>query len=236
MVLYFNNGESRMNFFFALTAVVFLASTNVSACPIADKYPDIWWQAIPQEEIKSWEIAPQHANRCKGEVVLSKRNELGIFSNLGNAGFVMDGIHYKSTEGLWQGMKYPENSNDLRLKDPSVVWPYTRQQVYAMEGFEAKKAGDLANALMKKLGIEWVTYRGRKIEYKGSGAKRHYNIIYKASKLKVMQNAEVKNLLLSTGDLKFIADHVQAADVPPAYKYHEIYMKVRNEIRTRQNH
>lgn len=209
-----------------------LTSGCVHAAPAvsADGFPDAWWAPVPADQIKGWEIPPQSVSRENKEVVLSKRNELGQFSNLGAVSFEMDGVKYKSVEALWQGMKYPENANDDRLKDPSIVWPYTREEVYQMEGFQAKKAGDLANENMKKMGIKYITYNGQKIEYNGSGMNRHYEIIYQASKNKVLQNPALKNLLLSTKDLKFFPDHKQQPNPNPAYLYHEIYMKIRLEI------
>jgi len=198
---------------------------------VNDNYPDQWWVFIPPSELKGWEIAPQAADRSKGEVILSKRTELGIFSNLSEAHFEMDGIHYASVEGLWQGMKYPEGPNDERLKDPNVVWPYTREQVYKMSGFESKAAGDAANANMKQLGIKWITYKGKKIEYKTeTGKVEHYNIIYRASEQKVLQNPEIKNLLLRTGNLKFLPDHTQQPNPDPAYLYFDIFMKIRSGL------
>lgn len=212
-------------------AVFVLFSGCVHATQNTDGYPDAWWKPVPEDQIKDWEIPPQAANRAAGEVVLSKRTELGDFSNLGKGGFTLDGVQYASVEGLWQGMKYPEGPNDERLKDPTVKWPYTRAQVYAMTGFEAKEAGNLANANMKKLGIKWVTYFGEKIEYNGSGKQRHYDIILNASRAKIAFNTDLKKLLLSTGNLKFMPDHKQAADSSPAYFYHDIYMKIREEVR-----
>ncbi len=219
-----------------MKSMYFFMSLLIAGCIHAspaptDSYPDVWWQPVPESDLKGWEIPPQAADRSKGEVILSKRNELGQFSNLAAAPFVMDGVKYASVEGLWQGMKYPENANDERLKDPSVVWPYTREQVYAMSDFESKAAGDLANANMKKLGIKWITYKGKKVEYNGSGVQRHYQIILKASRAKIAQNPNLKKLLLSTGDLKFFPDHTQQPNPNPAYLYHEIYMKIRSEIK-----
>ncbi len=207
-----------------------LSTITVFACPVA-QYPDAWWQPVPEAELKSWEIPPQAADRTKDEVILSKRTELGQFSNLAPTSFTMDRIKYASIEGLWQGMKYPENAQDERLKDPSVFWPYTREQVYAMSDFESKAAGDLANANMKKLGIKWITYEGEKVEYNGSGVQRHYEIILRASREKIAQNPKLKKLLISTGDLKFSPDHTQQPNANPAYRYHEIYMKIRSEVK-----
>jgi predicted NAD-dependent protein-ADP-ribosyltransferase YbiA (DUF1768 family) len=199
-----------------------------------DSYPDAWWVFIPPSELKSWEIPPQNADRSKSEVILSKRTELGIFSNLSQSHFELDGVQYASVEGLWQGMKYPEGPNDERLKDPDIVWPYTREQVYKMSGFESKAAGDAANANMKKLGIKWITYKGKKIEYKTDAGKiEHYNVIYRASVEKVAQNPEIKALLLKTGSLKFLPDHVQQPNPDPAYRYFDIFVKIRTDLQQR---
>lgn len=206
------------------------ASQNASLSVSGDGYPDVWWQPVPADQVSSWEIPPQAADRAKGEVVLSKRNELGQFSNLQAAAFTLDGDRYASVEALWQSLKYPESVNDERFKDKTLTWAYTRDEVKELTGFEAKKAGDLANANMKKLGIKWVTYKGRKIEYSGKDKVEHYELILRACRAKLQENPALVQLLRRTGNLKFMSDHKQAADSPPAYKYHEIYMKLRSEL------
>jgi len=206
-------------------------SSNIGS----DGYPNAWWVVIPQDQIKGWEIPPQAADRSRGEVILSKRTELGIFSNLSEAHFVLDGQSYASIEGLWQGMKYPDSATDDRLKDPNVQWPYTREQVYLMSGFEAKKAGDIANENMKKLGVKWITYQGEKIEYNSElGKIKHYDIIYRASVAKVRQNSEIQKLLQQTGSLTLKPDHTQQPNPNPAYLYFDIYMKIRQDLNTVQ--
>lgn len=205
------------------------AQTDNSVSVGPDGFPNVWWKEVPADQLPGWEVPPQSADRTKGEVVLSKRNELGQFSNLGPAGFVLDGQEYGSVEGLWQGMKYPETKEDERNKE-GIQWAYTRAQVFAMKGFEAKKAGDLANANMKQLGIRWLTYQGRKIVYNGEDAPFHYELILRACRAKLDQNPELTKLLLSTKNLTFMADHKQAPDSLPSYKYHEIYMKLRAEL------
>lgn len=216
--------------FFSVLFSIFLSSCAMAGTNASDSYPDLWWKAIPDDQVAGWEVPPQAADRSKGEVVLSKRNELGQFSNLGAVGFTLDGVQYASVEGLWQGMKYPESASDERALDKSVVWAYTRDQVYAMSGFDAKKAGDLANANMKKLGIKWVTYKGEKIVYNGEGQSRHYELILSACRAKIQQNAELKRLLVSTAPLTFLADHKQAVGTLPSYRYNEIYFKIRGEV------
>ncbi len=193
-------------------------------------YPSEWWKPVPANELASWEIPPQAANPDKNEVILSKRTELGILSNLANTPFTLDGQEYASVEALWQSLKYPESAEDPRLQNPDVKWDLTREQVMKLSGFEAKHAGDAANDNMKKLGLTWVTYQGEKFEPKTSGAQKHYDLIYRASVAKVEQNSKVKAILIKTGNLKLLPDHVQAADATPAYKFFEIYMKIREGL------
>ncbi|MCC2679519.1 MAG: hypothetical protein K0R29_2095 [Pseudobdellovibrio sp.] len=194
-----------------------------------DGYPDLWWQEVPKSELASWEIGPQEADRSKGEVILSKRNELGKLSNFTPAPFTLDGTTYASIEGLWQSMKFPEGPKDERMKDKTIVWPFTREQVQQMTSFEAKRAGDKAGDNMKKLGIEWVTYKGKKIDYKGTEKEVFYDIIFRASRAKLESNPDIKALLLRTKTLKLLPDHHQKPTDPPSYRYYEIYMKLREE-------
>lgn len=198
-----------------------------------DGFPDIWWQALPKDQIADWEIPPQAAKRELSQVVLSKRNDLGRFSNLQAIEFDFEGEHYGSVEGLWQALKYPENANDERFKNPDVVWPFTREQVMKLSGFEAKKAGDIASANMKKLDIKWVTYKGRRLAYSGSDQEtaQHYDLILRACRAKLAADPGLADLLRRTKDLKFMADHKQKPDSPPSYRYHDIYMKLRAELK-----
>jgi len=217
-----------------LFLAVILLTTLVKAQDLnqtgADGFPDHWWQPVPADQMPGWEIPPQAADRSKGEVILSKRNELGQFSNLGATPFVLDGDAYASVEALWQGMKYPENSEDDRLKNPSVTWKKTRQQVMALAGFEAKAAGTEANANMKKLGIKWITYQGQRIEWNGKDVQVFYDLIYRACRAKLDQNPALKDLLLSTKNLKLMPDHNESPGASAAYFYAEIYTKLRTEI------
>ena len=132
-------------------------------------------------------------------------------------------------------MKYPELDNP-KFSDPrrKLNWPYTRAEVADMVAFVAKEAGDLAKPLMKKLGITWLSFEGEKIEYKGSGKSRHYDLIYAATWEKVKQNPKVKSILLKTGNLNLKPDHNQKPSSPPAYKYFKIYMKIRKQLQEQQ--
>lgn len=207
------------------------ASGNKMASGVTDGFPDIWWQAVPEDHVADWEIPPQAAVRSNSEVVLSKRNELGRFSNLHPIAFSFEGEHYGSVEGLWQALKYPEAKDDARFKNPEVVWPYTREQVMKLSGFEAKKAGDIASENMKKLNIKWVTYKGKKLNYSdyAQDTSAHYDLILRACRAKLMADEKLADLLRNTKNLTFLSDHKQKPDSPPAYRYHEIYMKLRAE-------
>lgn len=193
------------------------------------RYPSEWWKEVPKDQAASWEILPQEA--LPGEVILSKRTELGIFSNFAATPFVYRGKTYSSVEGFWQMLKYPEGPDDERLKDKSILWKHTRDEVGQMTAYQAKAAGNLANKNMKKLDIDWVTFEKQKIQYLENGKGVFYQLIYDVEKAKLEQNPEVEKLLRMTGDLKLRADHKQSASSPPAWKYHEIWMEIRQGLK-----
>jgi predicted NAD-dependent protein-ADP-ribosyltransferase YbiA (DUF1768 family) len=188
----------------------------------------VWWKPVPEAGAPSWEILPQAAG--PGEVILSKRNELGLLSNFAATPFNFRGRHYASVEGFWQMMKYPENANDPRAMLRKVTWPHTRDAVAQMTAFKAKAAGDAASRNMKVLGIDWVSFEGERFPYRPKKPGRHYELIVAATREKVRQNAEVKRVLLATGDLKLRPDHHQPRDAPAAWRYYDILMTIRDEL------
>ncbi|HUU85729.1 MAG TPA: NADAR family protein [Phycisphaerae bacterium] len=192
-------------------------------------YPSHWWASVAREEAKWWEILPQEAG--EGEVIVSKRNELGLLSNFAPTPFVFRGRRYPSLEGFWQMMKYPEGPADPRATFPGVNWKHTREEVSQMVAAEAKAAGDLGSENMRAMGIDWVTFDGRRMKYRGAGKGEHYELIVAATREKVRQNPRVREVLLSTGDLVLRPDHRQVADVPPAWRYCEILMEIREALR-----
>ncbi len=187
-----------------------------------------WWEPVPKEDAASWEILPQEAG--PGEVILSKRNELGLLSNFADTPFVFHGKRYRSIEGFWQMMKYPSDAADPRATFPGIVWKHTRQEVSQMVGFEAKAAGDLASKNMKTMGINWVTFDGKRMTYRTTEKGVHYDLIVEAIWEKVRQDSRVRDVLLSTDDLLLRPDHHQSPDVPPAWHYHKILMEIRREL------
>lgn len=205
-----------------------VSSTSPSHRARDSHYPQAWWAPAPKEGAPAWEILPQEAGA--GEVILSKRNELGLLSNFAAAPFEFHGKRYASIEGFWQMMKYPEGPDDPRAKIPGAEWKYTREQVAGLTAFDAKKAGSLADANLKKAGITWVTFEGKQFEYRPETPGEHYRLIVEATRAKVEQNPEVKKVLLATGDLVLKPDHHQEPNAPAAWRYYEILTKIRTEL------
>jgi predicted NAD-dependent protein-ADP-ribosyltransferase YbiA (DUF1768 family) len=183
---------------------------------------------VSREGAPSWEFLPQEAG--PGEVILSKRNELGLLSNFAATPFTFHGQRYASLEGFWQMMKYPEGPDDPRAAFPGLQWAFTRQQVAELTGFEAKRAGTLGNENMKKMGIAWVTFEGQRFEYKPAVPGEHYRLIVAATWEKVRQNPEVEKVLLATGNLVLKPDHQQEPNAPAAWRYYDILMQIRASL------
>jgi predicted NAD-dependent protein-ADP-ribosyltransferase YbiA (DUF1768 family) len=169
-----------------------------------------------------------------GEVILSKRNELGLLSNFAPTPFTFRGKRYASLEGFWQMMKYPEDTNDLRATFPDLEWKLTREQVGQLTAFDAKHAGSAADANMKKMGITWITFEGKRMEPRSATPGEYYKLIVEATREKVRQNPEVQKVLLATGDLILKPDHHQEPDAPAAWRYYEILTTIRTELQKKQ--
>lgn len=194
----------------------------------ASAYPAHWWKAVEKKGAPDWEILPQAAQ--KGEVILSKRNELGLLSNFAPTPFVFRGKRFASLEGFWQAMLFPEDANDPRAIFPGLKWAHTRDQVAAMASFEAKTAGEAAFENMKRMKINWVTYDKKRLEYWTAQKGEHYALIVEAMREKVRQNPKVKEVLLATRGLKLRPDHLQEKDAPPSWHYFEILTNLREEL------
>ena len=192
-------------------------------------YPAHWFAPVNDANKPDWEILPQAAG--PGEVILSKRNELGLLSNFAPTPFTYRGVRYASLEGFWQMMLYPEGKDDPRSKFPGLTWKYTREQVSQMTAFEAKAAGTLAEDNMKKMGIAWVSFEGNRFDYRPAVPGEHFRLIQEATRAKVDQNPDVKKVLLATGPLVLKPDHITSPDDPAAWKYYEILTRIREELR-----
>jgi hypothetical protein len=132
-------------------------------------------------------------------------------------------------EGFWQMMLYPEGPSDPRVTT-GIPWPHTRAQVAAMTAFNAKDAGTAAEENMRKLGIDWVTFEGRRMPYRSPTKGEHYRLIVAAMRAKLDQNPKVREILLATGSLTLLPDHIQEPDAPPEWRYFQIWMDLRAEL------
>ncbi len=208
--------------------ILFLILISSFSFASSAAYPAHWWQEVDRSTAPGWEVLPQQAG--EGEVILSKRNELGILSNFAATDFVYKGILYKSVEGFWQSLKYPESDIDPRATYEGIEWPYTRAEVELMVGFLARKAGGYANSNMREMGIDWVTFQGKRIKFWTNIKGAHYELIKDALRTKAKQNPRVMEILLSTGDLILRPDHIMG-DAPPAWFYNKIWMELRSEFK-----
>src|ERR1700757_3953798 len=127
----------------------FLMALSLLAAQSQPHYPAHWWTPVPEAGKPDWEILPQAAK--PGEVILSKRHELGILSNFAATPFTLHGKRYASVEGFWQMMLYPEGPDDARAKFAGVTWAHTREEVGQMTAWDAKNAGALGYENMKKM-------------------------------------------------------------------------------------
>jgi len=192
-------------------------------------YPKHWWEPVFDSQKPDWEILPQAAG--PGEVILSKRNELGHLSNFWHTPFEFRGARYNSIEGFWQAMFYPESPEDPRAKFPGLKWPFAREIVAQMESHEAFAAGVVGFENMRAMGINYVTLNGERFEYWTREKNEHYRLIVEAMRAKLDQNPRVREVLVSTGDLKLRADHYEPVDAPPSWKYYEIWMEIRESLK-----
>jgi predicted NAD-dependent protein-ADP-ribosyltransferase YbiA (DUF1768 family) len=213
------------------SALALLVALGALACASSPRYPARWWQRYPEQGKPEWEILPHEAK--PGEVILSKRNELGLLSNFAATPIVVRGKRYASVEGFWQMMLYPEGPSDPRATAPGARWKHTREDVAQMVGFEAKSAGELAEENMTKAGIDWVSFEGRRFPYRSAERGEHYALILEAMWAKVEQNEDVRRVLLATGDLVLRPDHHPEPNAPPEWRYFEIWMKIRAELQNR---
>jgi len=83
---------------------------------------------------------------------------------------------------------------------------------------------------MKQMGINWVTFESKRFAYRSRKLSLHYKLIVEASWAKLRQNAEVKRVLQSTGDLVLKPDHYEEQNAPPEWRYYEIWMQIRKQL------
>lgn len=212
-----------------IKTICFFGFFIFSSFAYANDYPLEWWAPVDEHSAPGWEILPQSAK--KNEVILSKRTELGVFSNLAYTPFVLDGQSYSSIEGLWQGMKYPDSNLDQDPRGQVAGWKNSRAEVFQMHGWESKSAGNFANEMYANYNFQFINYFNRTFNYTDgkSGSQFHLELITRAMREKIKQNPALETLLLKTKGLILKPDHRMSEKALPSFKYHEILMKIRDE-------
>ena len=79
----------------------------------APRYPAHWWTPVSEVNKPDWEILPQEAG--PGEVILSKRNELGLLSNFAATPFT-----YRGKLGYYHDSDIVAYYLRARFYDPSI--------------------------------------------------------------------------------------------------------------------
>lgn len=115
---------------------------------------------------------------CRKPINISSRSPmpLKLASNFAHMPFVLDDREYASVEGFWQGLKFPQAADRLRLA--------------SLHGDEARDAGSLAPA------ADVFHYARRLIR---TGTFEHWQLMERACVAKFEQNSAARDALLSTG-------------------------------------
>jgi predicted NAD-dependent protein-ADP-ribosyltransferase YbiA (DUF1768 family) len=99
-----------------------------------------------------------------------------------------------------------------------------------MTAFDAKDAGTAGEETMRKMGIDWVTFEGKRFPYRSATKGEHYRLVVEAMRAKLEQNPKVREILLATGNLILRPDHITEAGEPAEWRYCEIWMEIRREL------
>lgn len=151
------------------------------------------------------------ATREPINVVSSSKNPVArIVSNLADTPFDLDGRHYQSVESFWQGLKFPDDADRMRL---------------------AQCDGPRARAEGSRQGY------GRTLVYEGAeiavGTFEHWQLMERACLAKFEQNPDAQAALLSTGERPLV--HIVRRDSKsiPGVIMAQIWMRLRHRLRNR---
>ncbi|HUH87535.1 MAG TPA: hypothetical protein VL003_05720 [Pusillimonas sp.] len=132
-------------------------------------------------------------------------------SNFQLSPFSIDGKLFASIEGFIQGIKFPED-------DPR------REQAFVSSGWDAKHLGDTAD----RSGAYW---EGKKLAY---GSTEHHELIAKAIRARIVQNAGLAQVLMSTAGSTLIHRVGNEPESPltslPATVFCRILTELRDEL------
>lgn len=131
-------------------------------------------------------------------------------SNLAETPFELDGRRYRAVESFWQGLKFPLDSDRLRIAD--------------CEGPRALSEGS-------RQGYgKTVAYGDTEITV---GTWDHWQLMGRACRAKFEQNAEARVALLATGDRPLVHSVRRDSRTIPGVIMAQIWMRIRREIKER---
>jgi predicted NAD-dependent protein-ADP-ribosyltransferase YbiA (DUF1768 family) len=149
---------------------------------------------------------------CRKPINISSRSPmpLQLASNFAHTPFVLDDRRYASVEGFWQGLKFPQAADRLRLA--------------SLYGDEARDSGLLAPA------GDAFDYAGRLIRI---GTFEHWRLMERACLAKFEQNPAAREALLSTGHRPITHRVEPDSRNIPGVIMAEIWMRIRDHFHNR---
>jgi predicted NAD-dependent protein-ADP-ribosyltransferase YbiA (DUF1768 family) len=130
-----------------------------------------------------------------------------LISNLAPTPFVMDGAHYASVEGFWQGLKFPDDNDRTRIGE--------------LDRHSARKSGEKA----KK--VESIVYGGRDIRV---GTYDHWQLMERACRAKFLQHEPARRALIDTGTRLLTHKVARDSRTIPGVIMADIWMRLRDDI------
>ena len=125
-------------------------------------------------------------------------------SNLAYTPFTLEGRHYASVEGFWQGLKFDKDAE--------------RRRVAALWGLAAKKAAGSAPAGAR------FSYNGQEHPF---GGPEHHGLMLQACRAKFSQNLEAREALLATGDRILVHRTPRDSKTIPGALMADIWTRIR---------
>lgn len=132
---------------------------------------------------------------------------LRLIANLAEAPFELDDRRYASTEGFWQGLKFPDEVSRLRLA--------------GLSGHAAKSAAPAVQP------GEWIVYEGRRVCV---GTIDHWALMERACRAKFTQHDGARAALLSTGDAPLVHKVDPDSRTIPGIIMADIWTRIRTDL------
>jgi predicted NAD-dependent protein-ADP-ribosyltransferase YbiA (DUF1768 family) len=149
------------------------------------------------------------AEACREPINITSQSPmpLALASNFAETPFVLDGRHYASIEGFWQGLKFPEDSDRRRLAK--------------MHGKKAKDAGSRAPP------ADTFVYGGTTIR---SGTFDHWQLMERACVAKFSQHQAARDALVSTGTRPIVHQIGPDSRTIPGVIMADIWSRIRQQL------